>query len=116
MSFIIFQVATPTFSLTGSSTVEIGSSEIFAVDMHLFLGSGQLIFDAFSPINGDGDIYVCSAKVVSVGADFSCLNDIGNDTIVPVCTASSVHPYNERCRLDLGVVTSSGQCKGSSAV
>jgi hypothetical protein len=107
-SILIFQVSNPTFTLAGSNTIAIGSSEMYTVDMHITMGYGPLIFDALSPIDGVGDVFVCSAKIISAGLDFECLNNLVGDTILPDRIKSTTYNGFERVRLDFGTIINKG--------
>ena len=54
---------TPTFNLTGPSTMAVGSSAVFSLDMYITKPSTHLSVDAFAPLNNTDVMSICGMKV-----------------------------------------------------
>ena len=111
--FFIWQPAVPdpVFSITGSDTIQIGTAQLYTIDMHLTFGAEVLTFDALSPITGNGEFYVGSASILSAGKDFDCLNNITDGAVMPTPYPAENYDGYDRVRLDIGMVINKGETR-----
>lgn len=98
--------AAPVFNLTGPSTMQIGSSALFTLDMYITKPSAGLSVDAFAPLNNSNIMSVCDFQVVDTGTNYLC-GFIPSEHKAVFYSDSNTRGYG-RARLNFGTVTNKG--------
>ncbi|XP_070193766.1 uncharacterized protein [Littorina saxatilis] len=97
---------TPLFNLSGPSSMMIGESAVFTLDMYITKPSVGLSIDAFAPLNNTDVMSICGMKVVDTGANYKC--GFKPEEHVASAFPDSNTRGNGRYRLELGTVTNKG--------
>lgn len=97
---------TPQFNVSGPSSIPVGSTAVFQVDMYLPYPSIALNFDVFTPFNFTDAASICSVLIGSVGANYECYQYLDIPfTLFPSATGLT----NERATMNLGRLVNKGE-------